>query len=163
MNLFTKTEGDSQTEKINWWLPKGKGVGQIKIRSTGLTDTHQYINTHTRTHNWWTGSTVKYRAKEKWTKIWLRTRHWIKPFAGLVTGYVTLVITIGKSGWYNIMKPGSRLAMSSAKWKQPHNLGRERTEPRGREHSASSNTNWIVKHQKELANPSFKTHEGTEC
>ena len=27
MNLFTKTEIDSQTRKTNLWLPKGKGEG----------------------------------------------------------------------------------------------------------------------------------------
>ena len=35
-----KTETDSQTEKTNLWLPKGRKEGQIK--SVGLTDINCY-------------------------------------------------------------------------------------------------------------------------
>ena len=31
MNLFYKTETDSQTQKINLWLPKGKDQGRDKL------------------------------------------------------------------------------------------------------------------------------------
>ena len=37
-----KTETDSQTQKTNLWLPKGKGFGEGEIRSMGLTDTDYY-------------------------------------------------------------------------------------------------------------------------
>ena len=38
-----KTETDSQTWKINLWLPKGRGKGgEAQIRSMGVTDTNYY-------------------------------------------------------------------------------------------------------------------------
>ena len=40
--VIYKTETDSQTQKTNLWLPKGKG-GEGYIRSLGLTDTHYYV------------------------------------------------------------------------------------------------------------------------
>ena len=39
--LIYKIETDSQTLRTN--LPKGKGGGEGKIRSLGLTDAHYYI------------------------------------------------------------------------------------------------------------------------
>ena len=38
--LIYKTETDSETQKTNLWLPKGKGWGQT--RSMELTDVHCY-------------------------------------------------------------------------------------------------------------------------
>ena len=42
-DLIYKRETDSQTQKTNLWLPKGKGGGGGKIRSMGLADTNYYI------------------------------------------------------------------------------------------------------------------------
>ena len=39
MNLFTRTETDSQTQETNLWLPKWK-ERRDKTRSLGLTDMH---------------------------------------------------------------------------------------------------------------------------
>ena len=39
--LIYETETDSQTQKTNLWLPKGKGGN--KFRDLGLTDTSYYI------------------------------------------------------------------------------------------------------------------------
>ena len=41
MDLFAK-QTNSQTQKANLWLPKGKG-GRDKWRGMGLTDKHHYI------------------------------------------------------------------------------------------------------------------------
>ena len=41
MDLFTK-QTNSQTQKANLWLPKGK-EGMDKCRGMGLTDKHHYI------------------------------------------------------------------------------------------------------------------------
>lgn len=38
--------------------------------------------------------------------------------AGFVTEYVILVTAASKGGWYNIIKPGSPLAVLQARWKQ---------------------------------------------
>ena len=40
--LIYKTETDSQAQKTNLLLPKGK-EGEGQIRNLGLTDTHYYI------------------------------------------------------------------------------------------------------------------------
>ena len=42
MNLFTKQK-QTQTQKPNLWLPKGKGVLGGYIRIMELTDTKHYI------------------------------------------------------------------------------------------------------------------------
>jgi len=41
--LIYKTEKDSQTQKTNFWLPKGKGEGRDKFGSLGLKDTDYQI------------------------------------------------------------------------------------------------------------------------
>ena len=41
--LIYKTEIDSQIQKTNLWLPKGKGGGEGQISDLGLTDTNYYI------------------------------------------------------------------------------------------------------------------------
>ena len=41
MNLFTKTDIDTQTQKTNLWLPSGMGGEQIG--SLGLTDANYFI------------------------------------------------------------------------------------------------------------------------
>ena len=43
MNVYTKQKQDSQIEKANLWLPKGRGKGEGQIRSIELTDTNCYI------------------------------------------------------------------------------------------------------------------------
>ena len=37
-----KTETDSQTQKTDLWLPKGRGRGEGQIRNMGLTGTNDY-------------------------------------------------------------------------------------------------------------------------
>ena len=50
VELTYKTETDSQTQKANLWLPKGKMVGEINqeigINTHTHTHTHIYIYTH---------------------------------------------------------------------------------------------------------------------
>ena len=41
--LIYKTETDSQTQKTNLWLQKGKGGGGEINQSLELADTHYYI------------------------------------------------------------------------------------------------------------------------
>ena len=41
--LIFKAETDSQTQKTNLQLPKGKGVEEGKTSFLGLTDTHRYM------------------------------------------------------------------------------------------------------------------------
>ena len=37
--LIYKTETDSETQRMNLWLPGGKGAGEKQLESLGLTDT----------------------------------------------------------------------------------------------------------------------------
>ena len=41
--LILETETDSEIQKTNLWLPKGKGWGNGWIGSLGLADTNYYI------------------------------------------------------------------------------------------------------------------------
>ena len=41
--LIYKTEIDSQTQKTNLWLPKGKGREEGQISGMGLRDTNCYL------------------------------------------------------------------------------------------------------------------------
>ena len=36
-------ETDSQTQRTDLWLPRGRGVGEVWIRSLGLADANYYI------------------------------------------------------------------------------------------------------------------------
>ena len=38
-----ETETDSQTQRTDLWLPKGRGEGKRRIGSLGLTDANCYI------------------------------------------------------------------------------------------------------------------------
>ena len=38
-----ETETESQTQRTDWWLPRGQGVGEGWTGSLGLADANQYI------------------------------------------------------------------------------------------------------------------------
>ena len=38
-----ETETESQTERVDWWLPRGRGVGEARSGSLGLIDANWYI------------------------------------------------------------------------------------------------------------------------
>ena len=42
-NPIYETETESQTEKVDWWLPRGRGVGEARSGSLGLIDANWYI------------------------------------------------------------------------------------------------------------------------
>ena len=41
--LIYETETNSQTKRIDLWLPRGRGLGEEWTRSLGLTDANYYI------------------------------------------------------------------------------------------------------------------------
>ena len=38
--MDNKTETGSQTQKVNWWLSEGKGLGRLDERGKGLRSTN---------------------------------------------------------------------------------------------------------------------------
>ena len=42
MNKYNKTEKDSQTQRINWWLPWGRGMMEDESRDRGLVVTNYW-------------------------------------------------------------------------------------------------------------------------
>ena len=43
MNIYNKTEKDSQKQRTNYWLPVGRGKGGGQDRGRGLRDTNYYV------------------------------------------------------------------------------------------------------------------------